>query len=212
MLPVFLNMQNRLAVVVGGGQVGRRKAKTLLDAGAIVRLVCLEPCPVDFVSPTLEWLVESYQPEHLAGAVLVFAASTREINAQVVRDAQARGLWVNDAAEPEAGDFYLPAMLRRDNLVIAVSTGGASPSLGQGIRDWLEPQFDKAFGEWVALLAELRPIVQRRVHDPQQRRLILESLSQWDWLEHLRRQGKVPVRAAMLAQIEALAASCSPPL
>ena len=84
MLPVFLNVTDRLAVVIGGGAVGRRKAAAVLAAGGRVRLVCLEPRPVELSDARLEWRMEAYTADHLNGAALVFAAGPAELNARIV--------------------------------------------------------------------------------------------------------------------------------
>ena len=200
MFPIFLDLTGHLCVIVGGGLVAVRKADALLAAGAAVRVVCLEPALPIGLS---DWRTEPYRPDHLNGATLVFAAATPEVNRQVVADARARGLWVNSATEPGAGDFILPATVRRGEFVLAVSTGGASPGVAAAIRRRLEEQFDDAFGEWVAVLSEMRPIILSRPAQAQQRRDLFEKLSRWEWLERLRREGPDVVRAAMRAEVEA---------
>jgi precorrin-2 dehydrogenase/sirohydrochlorin ferrochelatase len=212
MIPLLLNLTGRLCVVVGGGSVGRRKATTLLEGGAHVRLIAREDRPQQETSAALEWLTQSYRSEHLDGATLVVAAADPEVNRQVVADAKARGVWVNAADDPESGDFFMPAVVRRGDFVIAVGTGGNAPALACDIRQRLEEQFDESFGIWVALLAELRPLILARIAEPQQRRLMLEWLCRWDWLECLRRQNADEVRSAMLAEIQALAGNRDHPL
>jgi precorrin-2 dehydrogenase/sirohydrochlorin ferrochelatase len=186
--------------------------KSLLEAGTRVRLVSLEQRAHALSSPHVDWITAPYHPDHLNGAALVFAAATPEVNRQVVEDAKARGLWVNSASDPEAGDFFLPAVVRQGDFVLAVGTGGAAPALAREVRRKLEAEFDEAFGQWVALLAELRLVVQERCADPERRRMILERLCQWHWLEQLRRDGIESVRAMMAAEVRALAGASADPL
>jgi precorrin-2 dehydrogenase/sirohydrochlorin ferrochelatase len=205
-------MADRLAVVVGGGKVGRRKLAVLLEGGARVRLVCLEPRPPAVASPHLEWLMEPYRPDHLAGAALVFAAATPELNRQVVADARGRGIWVNAADQPEAGNCFLPAYFRRGSLVVAVSTEGAAPLLARAVRDRLATHFDEAFDHWLAILAELRPLIKGRVNVAERRRQVFARLCAWDWLERVRHDGAEAVRTAMWAEVLALADAPREPL
>src|SRR5262249_10791980 len=155
-------------------------------------------------TPLLDWLVEPFQPAHLDGAALVFAAGPAEINRQVAAEAHKRGIWINIADDPAGSDFFVPATVRRGDFVIAISTQGATPALARRLRLRLEKQFDDVFGQWVALLAEMRPIVRARLKDPAQRRQLWRSLTHWRWLGKLRRQGTDEVRRAILARIEAL--------
>jgi precorrin-2 dehydrogenase/sirohydrochlorin ferrochelatase len=210
MFPLFLDLAERLAVVIGGGPVGRRKASAVLAAGGRVRLICLEPRPAEMSDPCLDWRCKAYTRDHLDGASLVFAAGPVELNAQVVADARARNIWVNAASEPKRGDFVVPAVVRRGDFVLAISSGGAAPLLTQIVRERLEVEFDAAFGSWVSLLAELRPKVMERIDDVKERRRILTSLCQWQWLERLRVEDVDIVRTAMWATVEYLTESQRP--
>jgi precorrin-2 dehydrogenase/sirohydrochlorin ferrochelatase len=199
MFPVFLDLTGRRVVVVGGGAVGRRKARAARDAGAAV--VVVDPKPPG--EPGITHLAESYRAEHLIGACLVFAAATPEVNARVVADAKAAGVWVNSATDPQHGDCFLPAVVRRGGLTVAVGTSGAAPALARRIREKLEAEFDDTFAAWVGLLDELRPVVLAAVTDPDRRRELLDALADWPWLERLRAEGIDATRAAMLAAVRA---------
>lgn len=193
MLAVFLDLTDRLALVVGGGPVGRRKARAVREAGGQVRLVCLEARPED--AADIDWRQEAYQEAHLDGVSLVFAAAPEQVNAGVVQDARRRGLWVN--AADGGGDFDLAATVRRGEFVIAVGTGGAAPALARRVRERLEDQFDEAFTAWVSLLAELRPVILASIPEEARRREAFERLTDWSWLDRLRTDGVESVRAAM---------------
>lgn len=207
MFPVFLDLTGRLAVVVGGGPVGRRKALALRAAAGRVRLVCLEPRPGEMEDEGIEWRMEAYEARHLDDAVLVFAAGPAALNERVVADARARRVLVSCASDPPLGDFITPATIRSGELLIAVSTGGAVPALAGRIRERLEEEFDESFAAWLALLAEVRPLIRERVAGEEERRRLWEELTRWEWLERLRREGSEAVRMAIL---EGVRASSSP--
>ncbi len=193
----MLDLKDRLAVVIGGGAVGRRKVAALQSAGARVRVVCLEERPSEV--PNVEWLCERYHAGHLDGAVIVFATALPRVNREVVRDARTLGIWAMDASDPTAGDFHTPAVSRRGGLVVAVSTSGGSPLLTARIRDRIDAMLAAEYADWVALLAELRPQV--LAVDPRRRRELFERLCDERWLERLRSSGIDAVRAAMQAEV-----------
>ena len=139
-------------MVVGGGEVANRKARKLLQARADVVVVSPEVKP-ELESVAAEVRQRPYREGDLEGAFLVFAATDRrEVNAAVAREARDRGILANVADEPSEGDFALPSTLRRGQLQVAVSTGGASPPFARMIRRELEDAFGS---EWAGIVEEL---------------------------------------------------------
>ena len=136
-------------MVVGGGEVASRKARRLLQSGAEVVVISPEVRP-DLVHSDVQIEQRPYREGDLEGACLVFTATdSREVNAAVAREADERGVPINVADRPSAGDFAVPSTLRRGSLQVAVSTGGASPTLARRIRDELEENFGP---EWADLV------------------------------------------------------------
>ncbi|MDQ3377593.1 MAG: bifunctional precorrin-2 dehydrogenase/sirohydrochlorin ferrochelatase [Actinomycetota bacterium] len=148
-----MDVSGRRCVVVGGGGVASRKARGLLESGARVVVVSPEVTPeIEDMDVTVER--RPYAPGDLAGCTLAFAATdSREVNAAVVREAEEHGIPVNVADRPAEGDFALPSVLRRGGLQVAVSTGGASPTLARRIRDAMEPSFA---AEWESVVEKFR--------------------------------------------------------
>lgn len=158
--PVALDLRDRLCLVVGGGPVAEAKVEGLLAAGARVTVVSPE-----LTGPLASWAVEGriihrpheYRAGDLDGQQLVFSATDRrEVTEAMAAEARRRGLWVNAADDPAYCDFLLPSVLRRGRLVVAVSTGGASPALAAHVRRDLEAYFTPEYGELVELAAEVR--------------------------------------------------------
>jgi len=137
--PVNLNIKGRLCVVIGGGPVAERKVKNLLRCGGRVRVV--SPDLTDRLSKwasqgKLDYTRSEYRASHLKGAFLVYAAtSDRKVNAEIARDAARRRLLVNVADSAKDSTFILPAVFRKGEVSIAVSTNGLSPAKSVGIRD-----------------------------------------------------------------------------
>jgi precorrin-2 dehydrogenase/sirohydrochlorin ferrochelatase len=150
--PIFLGLSGRRCVVVGGGEVANRKARKLLQARARVVVISPELQP-ELESVAVEIHRRPYREGDLEGAYLAFAATnSRETNSAVAREAKERGVPVNVADKPSEGDFALPSTLRRGRMQVAVSTGGASPTLARRIRGELEEVFGP---EWAGIVEEL---------------------------------------------------------
>lgn len=138
--------------MVGGGAVATRKARKLLQSGADVAVVSPEVLP-ELENMDVGVQRRPYEPGDLEGADLAFTATdSREVNAAVAREAKARGIRINVADHPAEGDFTVPSTLRRGNLQVAISTGGASPTLARRIRRELEAAFGP---EWGGIVDEL---------------------------------------------------------
>ncbi|HYS94643.1 MAG TPA: bifunctional precorrin-2 dehydrogenase/sirohydrochlorin ferrochelatase, partial [Candidatus Acidoferrales bacterium] len=168
--PVALDLRDRLCLVVGGGPVAEAKVEGLLEAGARVTVVSPE-----VTEPLAAWAIDGriihrpheYRADDLDGQQLVFSATDRrKVTEAVAAEARRRGLWVNAADDPAFCDFLLPSVLRRGRLVVAVSTGGASPALAARVRRDLEAYFAPEYDELVELAAEVRGELRSRAQRP----------------------------------------------
>jgi precorrin-2 dehydrogenase/sirohydrochlorin ferrochelatase len=158
--PVNLDLCDRSVVIIGGGAVAARKAKRLLSAGALLCVVAPrlhEKLAVLAAAGALTHLSRSYQPGDLRGALLAFAATDDPtVNLAVATEAKELGVLIDVIDAPQSGAFTTPAVLERGDLLITVSTAGASPALARSIVCRLEPLFGPEYAEAVALLAEIR--------------------------------------------------------
>ena len=192
--PVMLDLRGACCLVVGGGQVASRKIGGLLAAAAEVVVI----------SPQLGAAIRDWQHDgkltvyercYEAGDLqllkstpvkLVFAATDcHDVNRMVAEEARACGVLVSSASEPEKGSFRLPAVLRRGDLTISVSTGGASPMLTQKIRDELAQQYGEEYETLVAFFAQVRRHVLNTVADERERRRYFARFMEMDTAELL---------------------------
>ena len=144
--PVFLKLEKKPVLVVGGGPVALRRIEKLLSSEASVTVV--SPSVVrglkDLIdSGKLRWIQRKFESSDLDGAALVFLAAGDPGLVEILkRETQARGIWLSSAEDESASDFHVPATLLRDDVQIAVSTGGASPLGAARLRDaiaqWLD--------------------------------------------------------------------------
>ena len=177
--PIFLDVKDRCCLVVGGGAVGTRKAFGLAGAGARVIVVSLgfsdELSNTPFSAVTLK--EKKFEDSDLDGMSLVFAATDNmQLNARIRQAAQKKNILCNIADGRDKGDFILPAVVDRGDLLFAVSTCGASPALSRRLRMALEARFGPEYGILTALLGSIRAILLERGHDPKGHRKIFCAL------------------------------------
>lgn len=158
--PVFVELAGRRCVVVGGGAVAEAKVQGLLAAGSRVTVISPALTPgLAAAAATARVLHEprEYREGDLDGVALAIAATDApETNAAVARDGLRRGVWVNAADDPAHCHFILPAILRRGRLVVAVSTGGASPALAVAVRDELAAHVGPEYAVLVDVAGDVR--------------------------------------------------------
>jgi siroheme synthase-like protein len=158
--PVLVELAGRACVVVGGGPVAEAKVEGLLAAGARVTVISPSVTPA-LASAALAGRVQheprDYRDGDLEAVALAIAATdSPATNAAVAREGMRRGVWVNAADDPANCDFILPAVLRRGALVVAVSTGGASPALAAAVRDELGHHLGDEYAALVDVAGDVR--------------------------------------------------------
>jgi precorrin-2 dehydrogenase/sirohydrochlorin ferrochelatase len=171
-----LDLAGRSCLVVGGGAVALEKIRSLLECGARVTVVAPQVVH-ELHELDVELVRRGYRESDLEGRFLVVAAtSTTALNRRVFADAEARSLLCNVVDVPELCSFILPAVLRRDPIVVAVSTGGASPALAQRIRDDIADVIGPEHVELAQRLRELRPWVRTHLPTYEDRRRFFADL------------------------------------
>jgi precorrin-2 dehydrogenase/sirohydrochlorin ferrochelatase len=180
-LPIFLNLEGRRCLVVGGGEVAERKVTALLDAGAQVRLVSPALTPVLrqlSASGSVEYLPRAWEPGDLSECVLAFAATDdRELHCAIAAEARALGVPLNVADEPDLCDFISPSVVRRGDLQIAISTSGASPALASRMRRDLEAMVGAEYETVTSIMRAVRLHLQAHERDPRERARILQAIA-----------------------------------
>ena len=163
--PIALDVSGRPCLVVGGGPVAARKARSLLECGAVVTVVAPSLCEeMDRLGPSLSAVERrAYRPGDSAGFHLVVTATGHsDVDAAVYADADARGIWVNSADDRAHSSFILPAIHRDGAVTIAVSTGGLSPALASWLRTNLAHLSGHHLGRLAQLMAEARDELRRQ--------------------------------------------------
>ena len=155
MLPVFLKLDGRRVLLVGGGRVAAVKLRPLLEARAKVTVVAPDIAP-EIASAPVTTARRAFQADDLDGVSYVVAAAPREVNAEVAREAGSRGLFVNAVDDVENASAYAGAILRRAGVTIAVSTDGDAPALAGLLREGLEALLPDDLDAWMGCARDAR--------------------------------------------------------
>ena len=204
--PVSLNIRGRKCVVVGGGEVARRKVRALLEHGAMVTVISpnLIPELVQLAEHgEITALNREYQTGDLKDSFVVIAATDdSDTNRRIVREAKNKAVLVNVVDDAQNSDFIVPSCLRRGDVTIAVATAGRSPALARKIRTRLEKEFGEEYAALALLIDEVRTELKQRGiavgGDDWQAALDLDKL-----IELLRKGEREKARALILSKLKA---------
>ncbi len=220
--PICLDIANRSCIVIGGGHVAERKAKSLLECGGRVTVISPE-LTADLASlhadGKLLWVKRAYQQGDLAGAFLVIAATDDpEVQRNVHAEAEAGNILLNVADVPKWCNFILPATVRRGDLTVSVSTAGKSPALASQLRKELEKLFGPEYDLLLQILGDLRAKILDQGHSQAANKEMFNRLlhpDMIDWIKnrnfdkvaaHIEKNLGSDVAAECLRRIEAEAA------
>lgn len=206
--PVFLvGLERRTCVVVGGGKIAAEKVLGLLDGGA-GRIKVVSPDLGD----ELRTLVGDSRIMHIArhftekdveGAFLVMAATDDpEVNQRAFDAAESRGILAQVVDDPPRCAFIMPSIVRRGDLTLAISTGGASPALAVRLRERLQEMIGVEYERFVALAGEIRPLIMDRIADSETRRRLWYDLVDSPVLQLLRQGALEEAKAHALRLVE----------
>ena len=202
-----LVLANVRALVIGGGEVALRKTRSLLDARADVTVVAPE-FHASFAplrkAGKLRLRRRAFRAADLRSARVVFAAThDPALNARIAKAAQKKGLLVNVAAPPEAGNFQVPASIRRGRVSIAVSTGGTSAALARALREHIEKSVGAEWEALAGLLEARRARLLKKMSDAGARHGLLCELGSARWARLIKQRGAKAAARKMDARIAA---------
>jgi precorrin-2 dehydrogenase/sirohydrochlorin ferrochelatase len=192
LFPMFVKLDGKLVVVVGGGQIAEGKIEGLLSSGARIRLIApqINQQIAEWVRfGKIDWLPKEFTPADLDGAMLVIAATSAPgINKAVFDEAESRKILCNAVDDIENGHFYYGAIVQRGDLQIAISTNGKSPALAQRIRKELEAAYSTDHAQWLDWLGAAREVLRSGKSDPDQIKAILHHLASKESFDRFLRQ------------------------
>lgn len=185
---MMLNLRNKKAAVIGGGNVGLRKVQALLGYGADIQVI--SPFFIEGfgqIANEIQMIRKEYEDHLIVDCDLVIAASSsRETNEKVGAFCRANRILCNIADDPKSSDFMVPSSFRRGSLVLSVSTEGKSPGLAAKIRKDLAERYPPEYEEYVDILGEIREELLIKIKDEAEKKNILRKIIEMD-IEELKR-------------------------
>lgn len=177
--PVFLKLEGKRALVVGGGKVAEQKIKGLLDSGANVVVIAPDVTRLIealYAEGRISLIRRTYNHDDVDGySIVIGATDDPEVQRRVFIDARERNIPVNVADEPALCSFYLGAVFGKGDLKVAVSTNGKSPTIGKIIRDRVASEFSTGYPEIVGKMGELRQDIRNSFPDYESRKKVHEQ-------------------------------------
>ena len=191
--PLYLELGGKKALAIGAGTIGARKVKSLCDVGADVTVVTRE-VQGDFQEYckdlNFHLRIEEYSKQHLEGTTIVIASTNNtDLNRQIYNDCHERGILCNVVDAPDLCDFYVPALVTRGSLQIAIGTDGQSPAYAGYVRRKLESIFTEDHGRFVDELGSIRKTVIEKLA-PEDRKPALQELVKDESFDIFIQQGK----------------------
>jgi precorrin-2 dehydrogenase/sirohydrochlorin ferrochelatase len=195
MIPLLISLSEKRCIIIGGGAIATRRMRALLKEKAQVSIVSPEVTPViEEASKTshVHWIQERYNETCMDGAFLVIAATNHsDLNRRIMQDAKRRGILCNDVSDAEEGDVIFPGYIQKNDLIISVSTQGASPSLAKEILHQMDSVYGEEYGALMTILRDVRNEIKLKIPDPKERKKTLNRLAKEDVLLEMIRKGRV---------------------
>ncbi len=202
--PVYIQLQEQLCVVIGGGKIAEGKVEGLLAADARVTVVSptLTPRLQEMAEQgQIKYISRAYQLGDLAGAFLVICATDQpEINHQVWEAASANQQLVNVVDDTPHCNFIAPAILRKGDLTIAISTGGKAPALAVRLKEQLQKEIGPEYERFLELAGQLREPLAHHIPDFETRKSLWYDLVDSDVLDLLA-HGDEPAAMERISQV-----------
>lgn len=194
--PVYLNLTERHVLLIGAGTIALQKLSALLEAGAKIHVVAPTALPEIAAlarDGKITWSKRSYRTSDLKNISLVIAATdNKRLQQQISKESRARQIWSNVVDVPPLCDFIAPAIVRRGNIQIAISTGGAAPALAKYLRKRLEQSVGPELEAFVTMAQELRPSILKL--DKEKRMALWECIVSDGFFEEIKATGAQAAR------------------